>query len=79
MDETLQLTSTSEITESSMIMVPALQIKQEESSSDSPTVAMAPISARAKTSRFYCPSSRQPSGRLPQTARTAQSECCLLV
>lgn len=73
-----QLTSTSEVTCASVVIIPSIPIRRPGLETDSDTVPMAPISARVNDNQPF--GSIQPSYRTPQTARsTSTSTCCLLV
>ncbi|KAK8857640.1 hypothetical protein M9Y10_016046 [Tritrichomonas musculus] len=73
-----QLTSTSEVTCASVVIIPSIPIRRPGQETDSDTIPMAPISARAQSSRPF--GSIQPSYRTAQTARNVQSSsCCILI
>ena len=73
-----QLTSTSEVTCASVVIIPSIPIKKAALLTDSDTMPMAPISAIAQSSRPR--GSNNVYSRTPHTTRTAQNSiCCLLL
>lgn len=72
-----QLTSTSEVTCASVVIIPSIPIRRPGFETDSDTVPMAPISARVQDHQF---GTVQQSYRSARTSRsTGSSSCCLLI
>lgn len=67
------LTSTSEISENSAVIIPMIPTKNEEENTDSDTVAMAPISPRANTARQLGANQGLPR---VSTGRNQEKSCC---